>query len=105
MTFESAVQHMIAAIKARMGIAVTYAGQPIVALDLRFGENTTGAVHADTAEIEVAAADVPAPQYRDAVVIAGITWRVHRDEARGLAITGDGHTWRIPLIKDERIKR
>ena len=26
MTFEPAVQHMIAAIKARMGIAVTYAG-------------------------------------------------------------------------------
>ncbi len=105
MTFESAVQQMIAAIKARMGIAVSYNGADITALDVVYGQSAGGAVHADTAELEVDAADVPAPQYRDAVVIAGITWRVHRDEARGLAITGDGHTWRIPLIKDERIKR
>jgi len=105
MTFDQAAAAMIARIKEKMGIAVTYAGQPIVALDLHFGQSAAGAVHADTAEIEVDATDVPAPRYRDAVVIAGITWRVHRDEARGLAITGDGHTWRIPLIKDERIKR
>ena len=105
MAFDEAAQIMIETLKEKMGIAVTYAGEAITALDVRYGESAAGQVHADTAEIEVAAADVPSPQYRDAVVIAGVTWRVHRDEARGLAVQGDGYTWRIPLIKDERIKR
>ena len=105
MSFADAVSNMVSAIKNTMGVPVSYNGADITALDMVYGQSAAGAVHADTAEIEVDAADVPAPQYRDAVVIAGITWRVHRDDARGLAISGDGHTWRIPLIKDERIKR
>ncbi len=105
MSFASAVSHMVATIKSTMGVPVAYNGADITVLNVIYGQSAAGAVHADIAEIEVAAADVPSPQYRDAVVIAGVTWRVHRDESRGLAVQGDGYTWRIPLIKDERIKR
>lgn len=104
MAFDDAVSDMLAKIKEYFGIEITYAAAPVVALDITYG-GSVGTVHADTAEIEVDVADVPSPAYRDLVMIGSDTWRVHRDDARGLVIKGDGVSWKIPIIKDERAQR
>ncbi len=108
MSFDQTVVDMLDAIKATMGVPITYNGAPVTALNVLFGLSSgtgAGTVHAQTAEIEVDADDVQMPVYRDPVIIDGIAWRVHRDEAKGLAISGDGYTWKIPLIRDERAKK
>ncbi|MEE4112713.1 MAG: hypothetical protein V2I40_07855 [Desulfobacteraceae bacterium] len=79
---------------------ITYDGADISAL-VTYGGGSTNSV-AETAVIEVKVSDVPAPAYRDAVVIAGETWRVYRDKMQEAVITGDGYTWKIPIKKDER---
>ena len=108
MSFDQTVVDMIDAIKTTMGIPITYNGAPVTALNVIYGQaGGAGTVHADLAEIEVDADDVESPQYRDTVIIEGNSnaWRVHRDAIRGLAISGDGYTWKIPLIRDERPTR
>ncbi len=50
------------------------------------------------ATLTVRASVVPDPQYRDTIVIGGNTWKV----LTGQQITGDGWTWEIPIIRDEK---
>ena len=54
------------------------------------------------ATVTVKVSDVASPSYRDTVVIGGVTWRTFRDERTDLTREGDGVTWQIPLIRDER---
>lgn len=103
--FDTRADDTIQHLKQHMGRPITYDGTPVVALDVIYGGSVGGAVHADTAVVEVACTDVPAPVYQHTVVIDGVSWRVHRDRGRGLAISGDGYTWKIPLIRDERPPR
>jgi hypothetical protein len=49
----------------------------------------------ERAELEVRASDVPTPVYRDAVVVAGVTWYVLR------LISSDGFSHRLELYRDE----
>ena len=82
------------------GRPVTYNGSDIFAL-VDYGMNSR-AENARTARVIVKQSDVPAPAYRDTVVIAGVTWRVFRDPDTEVAINGDGHVWELSLIRDER---
>ena len=82
---------------ADMTDAVTYNG---VALrgHADFGsdlDHRTGSVMA-RATLQVKVADVPAPAYRDRVVVNGQTFHVQP------AWTGDGLTWTLELGRDER---
>lgn len=78
--------------------AITYNGVPIQG-HVTYGG--TGAL-ASQAVLTVRKSDVPAPAYRDEVVIEGITWRVHQDQNHPVIIKGDALTWDIALIKGER---
>ena len=78
---------------------VTYNGSDIPAIvdfGMQAGESAKAAV------VFVKALDVPAPAYRDMVVIDGSTWRVFRDRNQSAEIEGDGHVWKIPITRDER---
>ncbi len=57
---------------------------------------------ADQAVLTVRVSDVPAPAYRDTVVIGGQAWRVYQDEKQGVIIKGDSMTWDLMLIRGER---
>ena len=85
---------------AGLTTGITYNGSAIRA-HIEYGGGSTGSV-ADTAVIEVQVADVETPQYRDPVIINGTTWRVYHDRNQEAVIKGDGHTWRIPIKKDEK---
>lgn len=57
------------------------------------------------ASVEVQISDVPAPKYRDKVIVAGVTWYVFREtpsNTQESELAGDTKTWRILLYKDER---
>jgi len=100
---------MNAAISNAMGVwfsdglttEITYNGTTGIRAHIDYGGGSTGTV-ADTAVIEVQVSDVAAPAYRDTVIIAGITWRVYQDRNQEAVIKGDGHTWLIPIKKDEK---
>ena len=77
--------------------ALTYAGTSIYG-HVTYGGNAPTARHAT---LTVRVSDVAAPAYRDTVVIGSTTWRVHSDGGEAI-ITGDGLTWEIPLIRDEK---
>lgn len=79
---------------------ITYNGTDILAL-VDYGLDSDGD-NARTARIVVKASDVPAPAYRDTVVISGTTWRVFRDPDKEVAVKGDGQVWEMSLIRDER---
>ena len=49
----------------------------------------------ERAVLEVRASDVSAPAYRDAVVVAGVTWYVLR------VLSSDGYSHRLELYRDE----
>lgn len=78
---------------------ITYDGNEILAHISYANDGGTTAKHA---VITVKAADIPDPQYRDPVVINGVTWRVIQDQSREAIIKGDGYTWDIPIIRDEK---
>jgi hypothetical protein len=79
---------------------IVYAGETIYG-HVDFGKGTDRA-NASRAVIEVAKSDVAEPAYRDSVIIDGVTWYVYRDLRSGEGWTGDGLSWRIPIIRDER---
>jgi hypothetical protein len=73
---------------------VTYNGAAVSAsFQIKTEETAEG--RRQVAEIIVSAADVAAPVYRDAVVIAGDTWRVLR------TISSDTYSHRLELLRDE----
>ena len=76
---------------------VTYAGSSIDAV-VSFNKNLDDAGQSPMATglIRVKASDVANPDYRDAVIISGVTWRVRRIES------GDGNTWQLEVYRDER---
>jgi hypothetical protein len=74
--------------------SVTYNGAAVSAsFQIKTEETAEG--RRQVAEIIVSAADVAAPAYRDAVVIAGETWRVLR------TISSDTYSHRLELLRDE----
>jgi len=76
---------------------INYNGQDIRG-HIRYDKNLderTGTADA-RATIIVKQADVPAPDYRDPVVIGSQTWLV-----RSIS-SGDGLTWELELYRDER---
>ena len=72
---------------------VTYNGTDISAILVEYTKDDN---RRDTAKIQVRAADVAAPDYRDTVVISGDTWTVKR------WTEGDGIAWEILLEKSVR---
>ena len=79
---------------------ITYNGTDIPALveygeDLDMEGGATGSLLA-RAIITLRVADVPAPAYRDEVVIGSMAWRVLTVDG------GDDYTWRLNLFRDER---
>jgi len=86
----------------RMAETVTYNGTDIpgsvtYGRDLAAGTGRPGMMA--EAEIEVLKRDVPAPVYRDTVLIDGATWRVRH------VISGDEWGWRLAIANDERLGR
>lgn len=79
---------------------ITYNGTAIYGHLSYGGGNAPTARHAT---LTVQVSDVAAPTYRDAVVINSTTWRVYSDGGEAI-IAGDGLTWDIPLIRDEKPK-
>ena len=78
---------------------VTYNGGPttipaIVTYDDNLDESTGSAVA--TATMQVQAADVANPAYRDPVIIDSVTWYVRK------IIWGGGVDWALELYRDER---
>lgn len=51
--------------------------------------------------LDVRVSDVANPQYGDDVVIGSVAWRVARPGGRA-DFEGDGHSWRLPLVRDQR---
>lgn len=80
---------------------ITYNGADIYGHVSYGGRNAPTALHAT---LTVKVSDVPAPAYRDPVIINGITWRVFQDEGLSIIIKGDGLTWDLPLARDEKPK-
>jgi hypothetical protein len=76
--------------------AVTYNGLPLRGHVQYAAEGGRPGGVMLAATLQVRAADVPAPAYRDAVVINGLTWHVQN------GWTGDNLTWTLPLARDER---
>ncbi|WP_054031018.1 head-tail joining protein [Desulfatitalea tepidiphila] len=60
------------------------------------------AAYANHAVLTVRRSDVPAPAYRDTVVIDGATWRVYQDDGQAPICGGDELTWDIPIMRGER---
>lgn len=79
---------------------VTYKGSEIPGI-VDYGGKGHGE-NARTATLTVKVLDVPDPAYRDTVVIGSTTWRVFKDSGQEVIIRGDGRTWELPLIRDER---
>lgn len=79
--------------------SVTYAGNAIDALVV-YDENLDAAGSRGSAmargHLVVKVSDVPAPVYRDTVVIGSDTWRVRR------IIYGDGQIWKLEIYRDQR---
>jgi hypothetical protein len=76
---------------------VTYKGVSIPAHFIREDAEVLNASgRSERATLEVQAADVPTPANRDAVVVAGVTWYVHR------IISSDGYSFLLELTRDER---
>ena len=74
--------------------SVTYNGASVSAsFQIKSEELADG--RRESAELIVSAADVPAPAYRDAVVVDGATWRVLR------LVTSDTYSHRLELTKAE----
>ncbi len=80
--------------------SITYNGSAIRA-HIAYGESG-GASYAHHATLTVRRSDVPAPAYRDTVVIDGATWRVFQDDGQAPVCGGDALTWDIPIIRGER---
>ncbi|BBO92055.1 hypothetical protein [Desulfosarcina ovata] len=78
---------------------ITYNGSPIYGHITYGGRNAPTAKHAT---LTVRVSDVPDPQYRDTVIVGSTTWRVFQDQSQDVIIAGDGLTWEIPLIRDEK---
>lgn len=82
--------------------SVTYNGTSIDAL-VEYGVDLTQSFNdgwqksgASLVTIEVKASDVPSPAYQDAVIIGATTYAVSNVKS------GDGYTWMLELITDER---
>lgn len=82
---------------------ITYNGTEIQG-HISYGGGSANAFIADYATLVIRVADVPAPAYRDTVIINETPWQVHQDETQAIIIRGDGLTWELPLIKDEKPK-
>ncbi len=82
-------------------VSVTYNGTPIDAIfgEIRQGASGRGSVM-EQGRLTVKTSDVASPTYRDTVIIAGVTWKVFRDETH--QIEGGGLVWRIPVYVAER---
>ena len=78
--------------------AITYNGTPGVPAFVSYGEDLDErpGSHAARAEVTLRVSDVPDPDYRHPVVIGSHTWRVAK------IIKGDGQTWTLELMRDER---
>jgi hypothetical protein len=76
---------------------VTYNAAPIIGIpDYGADQDSNDSDSMTKATIFVKASDVPAPKYRDTVIINSIVWNV-------LNITeGDGYVWKLNLYRDER---
>lgn len=80
-----------------MASLCTYKG---VSIPAHFSREEAEVVNAsgrgETATLEVRATDVASPAYRDAVVVAGVTWYVLR------VLSSDGYSHRLELYRGER---
>jgi nitrogen regulatory protein PII len=79
--------------------SITYNGTTIMAI-VEYGKQRAKDAIVFDAEILVKASDVPIPTYRDTVVIDGVTFKVLQDAES--QPSGDGFTWRIPVMRNER---
>lgn len=79
--------------------SITYNGASIQAV-VEYGKQRVKDAIVFDAEILVKVSDVPSPTYRDTVVIGGTTFKVL--QVTGSQPSGDGFTWRIPVMRDER---
>lgn len=100
-TFETALE----AVFSRLGKAVTYTpsggSAASIPADVTYGKNLEDPAWKPlgtraSAILSVKAADVPDPQYKDTVLIEGVTWTVVR------ALEGDGLTWKLEIERDVR---
>lgn len=74
--------------------SVTYKGAAVSAsFQIKTEDMSSG--RSESAELIVSAADVATPAYRDAVVVAGVTWYVLR------VVSSDGYSHRLELYRDE----
>jgi hypothetical protein len=82
---------------AALGKAITYDGSSINAI-VKYGKHQEKSNEGTVtdATIMVLTADVPSPAYRDPVEIDATDWSVKEVEE------GNGYTWRLKLVRDER---
>jgi hypothetical protein len=81
---------------------ITFKGVTIPAIVTRQKKINNVGTYKITAWIEVKVSDVPAPKYRDVVVIGADTFYVYQDDDVTPEKDDSGLTWIIPLIRDER---
>lgn len=91
---------------AAFGQAVTYNGAAITAILETPEANMVTGLDAAACLIHVKSADVPAPAYRDLVVVssgdhAG-SWRVYRWNRRPVVLDDAGGVYTLMLTRDER---
>ena len=105
MTAEETFNKALGEIYSRLGKQVTYTPSGGEAASI-FADVTYGANLEDpawkplgtraSATLGVKKADVPDPQYKDTLLIEGVTWTVVR------VLEGDGFTWKLEIERDVR---
>jgi hypothetical protein len=96
-TFFDAIDNALAAwFAADFADTVIYNGTQIYGHVVYDGGGSGANAKHGTVIVQVS--DVAIPAYRDTVVIDGETWTVVDHNG----VDGDGHTWSIPVVRDEK---